>query len=295
MGGLGLRSAARLAVPAYWASWVNTSNVLSARAPSAANEMLLELQLDGGTDIACLREAQQCSQALLRAGALDLPTWAEAKLGAKPPPPPDGVDPADLHRGWQCHASSLSEQLFQERVVKPSADVGRQALLLSQAGGPASAWVRAVPSEPARTLRPLRLQVAVRRRLRWPLPLAAKRCGRTCTHSLAALGDCAAACPRSGKLKLRSRPVEKMWVRILREAGARVRENVYLRDTTLQGISPSDGRHIEIVATGLPLGRGVPLAIDSTLVSPPHMDGSPLPRAAGVPGVALAAAEATKE
>ena len=138
MGGLGLRSAARLAVPAYWASLVNTLNVLSARAPSAANEMLLELQLDGGSDIACSREAQQCSQVLLIAGALDLPTWAEAKLGAKPPPP-DGIDPADLDRGWQCHASSLSEQLFLERVVKPSADVSRKALLLSQAGEGAQA------------------------------------------------------------------------------------------------------------------------------------------------------------
>ena len=244
--------------------------------------------------VACLREVQQCVQALLLAGALDLPTWVEAKLGAKPPPAPDGTDPADLDRGWQCHACSFSEQLFLERVVKPSADAGRQALLQSQGGGPASAFLRAVPSEPARTLRPLRLQVAVRRRLRWPLPLATKRCGRTCTHALDALGDCAAACPHSGKLKVRSRPVEKMWVRVLREAGARVRENVFLRDTTLPGISPADGRLIEIVATGLPLGRGVPLAIDATLVSPLHMDGSPLARAAKVPGVALAAAEASK-
>ena len=76
MGGLGLRAAARLAVPAHWASWVNILHVLSVRAPSAANEMLLELQLGGGTDLACLREAQQCFQAFFRAGALDLPTWA---------------------------------------------------------------------------------------------------------------------------------------------------------------------------------------------------------------------------
>ena len=121
--------------------------------------------------------------------------------------------------------------------------------------------------------------------------LAAPACNQTCKHSLDALGDCAAACPRSGKLKVRPRPVEKMRAGVLREAGARVRKKVYPRDTTLPSIRPSDGHHIEIVATGLTLGRGVPLAADATLVSPLHMDGSPLPRAALVPGVALAAAE----
>ena len=77
-------------------------------------------------------------------------------------------------------------------------------------------------------------------------------------------GDHAASCPVSGRLKIRPRPVEKTWARVLRESGARVRENVRLRDTTLPNIDPSDGRHIEIVVTGLPLGRGVPVAVDAT-------------------------------
>jgi hypothetical protein len=37
-----------------------------------------------------------------------------------------------------------------------------------------------------------------------------------------------------------------------------------LRDTTLPTIDPSDGRNIEIVVTGLPLGRGIPVAVDAT-------------------------------
>ena len=81
-------------------------------------------------------------------------------------------------------------------------------------------------------------------------------------------GDHAASCPRSGFLKLRSRPLEKCWARVLRESGARVRENFMLRDAGIPSIDPADGRRIEVVATGLPLHAGVPLAIDATLVAP---------------------------
>ena len=294
MGGLGLRSASRTAEGAYWASWVDAIHVMSNKAPDVADAVQAELGRAGGSTVRCLRELQECRGELLRAGALDLPTWAAARQGAKPPPACDGTDAADLDRGWQCHVCSFSENLFLEQVVRPSSDAARLALLRSQAGGPASAFLRAVPSEPAYTLTPLRLQVAVRRRLRWPLPMATRRCGRTCTHELDDKGDRAAACQLSGRLKLRSRPVEKTWARVLREAGARVRENVFLRSTTLPGIDPSDGRHIEIVATGLPVCSGVPLAVDATVVSPLQGDGTPRPRAAQVAGVALATAEANK-
>ena len=62
--------------------------------------------------------------------------------------------------GKKCSLkSSFSEQLFLERVVQPNCDRARLTLLLSQSGGAASAWLRAVPSEPAFTLRPLRFQL----------------------------------------------------------------------------------------------------------------------------------------
>ena len=82
------------------------------------------------------------------------------------------LDPADFDRGWQCYASSFLETNFLEHVVKPLCDEARLSLLLSQAGGSASAWLRAVPTEKCFTLTPLRFQVAVRRRLRWNLPLS---------------------------------------------------------------------------------------------------------------------------
>ena len=67
-----------------------------------------------------------------------------------------------------------------------------------------------------------------------------------------------------------------------------------LRDTSLPGIRADDGRHVEILATGLPLHRGVPLAIDATLVSPLHADGSPWDHAATQDGIAISRAEQVK-
>ena len=139
------------------------------------------------------------------------------------------------------------------------------------------------------------MQVALRRRLRWPLPLCAAQCnGRACRKVLDQLGDHRAACPLSGRLKRRSRPVERIWSRIFREAGARVVEDVFLRNTSLPGIPGHDGRRVEILATGLPLHHGVPLAVDATMVSPLRADGHPCPRAAVADGAVIQRGEKAK-
>ena len=59
-------------------------------------------------------------------------------------------------------------------------------------------------------------------------------------------------------------------------------------------IDASDGRRLEIVATGLPLFKGVPLGVDVTLVSPLHTDGSIWDKADTEPGIALTRAEKDK-
>ena len=179
-------------------------------------------------------------------------------------------------------------------MVLPACDASRRALLHSQAADGA-VWLTAMPSEPSLTLEPLRMQVALRRRLRWPLPMSGGRCCPYCPGPLDARGDRAAACARSGRLKLRSRPFEQTWTRVLREAGARVRENVYLRSAGLPGIGAQDCRVIEIVASGLPTGQGVPLAVGATLVSPLRGDGRPHPAAARRPGASLRRAEQAKQ
>ena len=78
-----------------------------------------------------------------------------------------------------------------------------------------------------------------------------------------------------------------------REAGARVIENFYLRNSSVP-VSPHDGRCVEILATGLPLYRGVPLAVDATMVSVLHADGSVWGAAAERDGTAITRAERTK-
>ena len=232
---------------------------------------------------------------MLAAGAVEVPTWREAAKDTKRPPKVEAVDPSDFERGWQCYANSFLEKTFLECVVRPQCDKTRLALLLSQSGGAAGAWLRALPSEKAFSLSPLRFQVAVRRRLRWPLPLSTGVCCRSCQKELDCYGDRAAACPTAGRLATRARPVEKTWARFLREAGARVRENVHLSDTTLLEPEADDGRRVEVVASGLPLAQGVPLAVDATLVSPVRADGTPSPRAHYLPGSTFARAEKLKQ
>ena len=146
-----------------------------------------------------------------------MPTWTEAAEGAQPPQLDEGFDAADFDRGWQCYATSFTEDFFLRRVVQPACDKTQLALLLSQSGGSASAWLRAVPTEAALTFDALSLQVAVRRRLRWHLPLSGGRCARSCLTDLDKYGDHAAACHLAGRLTTRARPLEKTWATVLKK------------------------------------------------------------------------------
>ena len=73
--------------------------------------------------------------------------------------------------------------------------------------------------------------------------------------------------------------------RVCREEGARVTTNVMVRDK----------RRLEVIADGLSLHGGAQLAIDTTIVSALHCDGTPHIGAANVDGLRLAAARRRKE
>ena len=250
----------------------------------------------------CLGAAAQARATICATGCGYLPAWrelvqrkqsllADAEITADC----EESDPGELRRGWQRLFSSSAEHSFREHEVMPAMANDSRAMLRSQSGPGAAAWLGARPTERGRTLRPVRMQVALRRRLRWPLPLCAAQCdGRACRKQLDPRGDHRAACALSGRLKRRSRPLERTWARVFREAGARVVEEVLLRNTSLPGITAQDGRRVEILATGLPLDRGVPLAVDATLISPLHADGRPWPRAADVDGIAIVRGEKAK-
>ena len=61
------------------------------------------------------------------------------------------------------------------------------------------------------------------------------------------------------------------------------------------GFASCSRRRLEIVADGLPLSGGMQLAVDTTLVSPLHCDGSARPGAAQIDGAVLTVARRKKE
>ena len=89
--------------------------------------------------------------------------------------------------------------------------------------------------------------------------------------------------------------LESVGARICREAGARVSTNVFVRDLDLLAPNMHDARRLETVAEGLPLYGGAQLAVDTTLVSAHHCDGTATPGAAHVDGAALVVARRRKE
>ena len=90
--------------------------------------------------------------------------------------------------------------------------------------------------------------------------------------------------------------LESVVARVCREGGARVTTNMFVRDLDLDvpNAAKTAGR-LEVVADGLPLFGGVQLAIDTTLVSPLHSNGSEWRGAGDRDGVVLEAARRRKE
>ena len=118
------------------------------------------------------------------------------------------------------------------------------------------------------------MHIALRRRLRLPLPPAAQRCGQGagrhgCGGALDPLGDHALACPRSGLLARRAHVLEHAWIRVAREAvgsEGRVVPQPWLAHTNL-ATAVDDRRRLDLLIHGA-TPRGEALACDVTLVSP---------------------------
>ena len=87
--------------------------------------------------------------------------------------------------------------------------------------------------------------------------------------------------------------LESVAERICREAGGRVRTNMFVRDMDLD-VPVSDGRRLEVVVDGLFLHGGAQLAVDTTLLCALHADGRPRRGAASQDGVALGAPKRKK-
>ena len=294
LGGLGLRSAVRVAPAAYWASWADCLAMVRARHPGLAN--LIVQALEGDTREPCLRELQQARAQVVMEGCTSCPGWQELAMGARPQQPQDAEpgEPGEWPRGWQRAAAGARESFAREAMLNGPLAISTQVALLRSQSGPCGGKVFTVlPTSTLTTVPSAELRVLLLRRLHLPIPVAARRC--RCRGELDARGHHRAACSTCGVLRRRGKPLEKAAARVCREAGARVAENVLLRDMNVAGISGHDGRNIEVVANGLPLWGGAQLAVDTTLVCPVRRNGTPQPGAATTDGTQLQTARTRKE
>ena len=117
LGGLGLRSAARTAPAAYWASWADALAMIHGRAPSVAADAVTAL--DGsdprGDARGALAEVRAAGEQLSREGFLQRPSWASLRDGVRPQKHL-GAEPGEWAHGWQYFASSTREHFFEEAL-----------------------------------------------------------------------------------------------------------------------------------------------------------------------------------
>ena len=167
------------------------------------------------------------------------------------------------------------------------------ALLRSQGGPLASAPFLSFPMSRFARLEPQALRVLFLRRLRLPLPLTARAC--RCGRPLDALGHHRSACAVAGTLGREGFPLENAAARICREAGGRVRTNVYVRGMDLGVVNQFDTRRLEVVVDGLPLFQRAQLEVDTTVVCPLTKKGAAQPRSPVVSGACFRVARRRKE
>ena len=164
LGGLGLRSAMRTSLVAYFASWLDTLPVLAVKDERLAQHVVDTLG-NYTSDFPCLAELDAARNLALGAGAEGLLTWPES-LTRHVPPAVTETDAGEFCKGWQCYISSIVEHRFMKDVVLPCCCDARCAMLLSQSGPGAGAWLSAMPIHSAVQISSLRMQVALCRRLR---------------------------------------------------------------------------------------------------------------------------------
>ena len=294
LGGLGLQSASRLAPAAYWAAWADSLPVIQARFP----DMAAQLQRHLGDDNArCLAHADAARRLLITEGWGDCPNWHDITGGLLAAPHAE-AGLGDWPHGWQFHASRTRNLYYRDRVLLPTLPPDHRALLRSQSGPHAGSWLAAIPGEAATTLSPEAMQVALRRRLRLPLPIASGRCGPSPGGGgpVDLLGDHALACPRTGLLARRAKVVERAWIRVAREAvgpEGHIVPQPWLAHTTAPRVEPTDRRRLDLLIYGA-TPNGIALCCDATLVSPLTRTGQPQPCGADVDGAALRVAERRK-
>ena len=267
-------------------SWADSIKMISERHPEVSTTILRAVDEQHASPSFMVVSSVQ---SLEEAGFVP-PSWEQLASGAVEVP--DVFDPDEpAQEGVAGTAARAVETHFWEGLMPT---ISRDASLLRSQGGPlASVPLTIFPTDRTCRFDVQLFRILLLRRLRFPLPLTTRWC--VCGHHLNNLGHHRAACSVAGILGRRGFQLETAAARICREAGARVRTNVFVRDLDLGVVGVLDGRRLEVVADGLPLFNGAQLAIHTILVSPIHRDGTPRPRTHHVHGVALQHARRNKE
>ena len=203
-GGMGLRSAVRTAVPAYWTSWGDALSMISQRYRAVATTIVREMS---GSTSTHLNAAARSADQLRGLRGFEVPSWADLAGGLRPLPTNiEEVEPGWFCTGWQHEAASRLKWQHRERHLMPVADSER-ALLRAQSGPAAGMSLSAVPSSPqTRRIESQLFRVLLLRRLRLPLPPASRLC--RCGRLLDNFGHHRASCAQAGVLGRRGFAVE---------------------------------------------------------------------------------------
>ena len=260
-GGLGLRSAVRLAPAAYWASWADCLSQVRARAPQVCTQLLQEVE--GPLSRAqCVREAQYVA-AMLAVEGME-PQWSKFSDPDFRAPQPVDPEVGEWTHGWQFHAFVARDTLFAKNRAFATFVHGPPSSARLTTRPKTSRHLTSLPTSPETTFTAEEFRTLLLVRLHLPLHVDDRFC--KCGARLDVFGHHRSACPRVGLLKLRGTPAEICVARICREAGARVKENQLFSE--LNTVVPvTDQRRSEVIANGLPFWGGKQLAIDTTVVS----------------------------
>ena len=207
-------------------------------------------------------------------------------------------EPGVRANGWQRDAALTLHTSFREQVLLPAIRPSDRALMRSQAGPHAGAWLAAIPADPATTLAPDIMHLAldcVSLCFSHEPGVGGKERRSAALWSTDNLADHALACPRTGLLARRGFVLERAWIQVVREAigpEGRVVPQQWLANTTAPGVAADDRRRLDFVIYGA--ARGEALCCDATLVSPVRRDGSPQAGAPERDGVAIATAQRRK-
>ena len=132
MGGLGLRSAARCAPAAFWASWADSLEMIRDRTPEVAELVEHRLTAEDPQN-GCLEELRAAAAHLDRQGFWWRPSWTELREG-KRPPQHNARDPGEWPHGWQYWASSTTDTHFRRISMLTGRAASFRAHLRSHSG-----------------------------------------------------------------------------------------------------------------------------------------------------------------